>query len=101
MHSPVKGNCRAAGDLPCISSVLNLQLLPLRHAMDLSTMSARRALEADDLIETDPVILDQVRKDLNQEYVRLMSRALQTALRSKQGEGTPEAATPDSNEESS
>jgi hypothetical protein len=51
--------------------------------MDLPAMSARQAIEVDDLIETDPAILDQVRKDLNQEYVRLMSRALQTALRSK------------------
>ena len=64
-------------------------------------MSARRALEADDLIETDPAILDRVRKDLNQEYLRLMSRALQTALGSKQGEGTSQAAVPDSNEKSS
>jgi len=64
-------------------------------------MSAKRALEADDLIETDPAILDQVRKDLNQEYVRLMSRALQTALGSKQGAGTSQAAVPNSNEKSS
>ena len=63
-------------------------------------MSARRALEADDLIETDPAILDQVRKDLNQEYVRLMSRALQAARRPPSGEGASQAATPNSNEKS-
>ena len=63
-------------------------------------MSARRALEADDLIETDPAILDQVRKDLNQEYVRLMSRALQAARRPASGEGASQTATSNSNEKS-
>ena len=63
-------------------------------------MSARQALEVDDLIETDPVILDQVQKDLNQEYVRLMSRALQTALGSKPGDGASQAAVRNSNEKS-
>ena len=61
-------------------------------------MPAGRALEADDLIETDPAILDQVRKDLNQEYVRLMSRALQTARRSASGDTPSPAATSNSNE---
>jgi hypothetical protein len=74
--------------------VLNLRHLPLALDQGLPTMSARRALEADDLIETDPQILDQVRKDLNQEYVRLMSRALQAARRPAAGE----AASPHSNE---
>jgi hypothetical protein len=68
--------------------------------MDRPTMSAKRTLEADDLIETDPAILDRVRKDLNQEYLRLMSRALQTALGSKQGAGTSQAAVPNSSEKS-
>jgi hypothetical protein len=63
-------------------------------------MSARRALEADDLIETDPEILEQVRKDLNQEYVRLMSRALQAARRPASGEAAAQTATPNSNEKS-
>jgi hypothetical protein len=54
-------------------------------------MPAGKALEADDLIETDPAILEQVRKDLNQEYVRLMSRALQTA-RQPAPDGSAQAA---------
>ena len=63
-------------------------------------MSARQALEADDLIETDPAILEQVRKDLNQEYVRLMSRALQAARRPASGDEASQTATPNSNEQS-
>ena len=63
-------------------------------------MSARQAMEVDELIETDVGILDQVRKDLNQEYVRLMSRALQAARRPEPDQGASQAATPNSNERS-
>jgi hypothetical protein len=41
--------------------------------------------EVDRLIETDSSILDQIRKDLNQEYLRLMSRALQTSRGTQSG----------------
>jgi hypothetical protein len=63
-------------------------------------MPAGHALEVEDLIETDARILDQVRKDLNQEYVRLMSRALQAARRPEPGEGTSKPATPGSSDKS-
>jgi hypothetical protein len=41
---------------------------------ELSGKIARTALDA--LIETDSVILEQVRKDLSEEYIRFMSRVL-------------------------
>ncbi len=63
-------------------------------------MPAGQALEVEDLIETDVGILDQVRKDLNQEYVRLMSRALQAARSPEPGEGASKTATPGSNDKS-
>jgi hypothetical protein len=62
-------------------------------------MPAGSTLEADDLVETDPAILEQVRKDLNQEYVRLMSRALQTA-RQPAANGSAQAAASGSNDKS-
>ena len=38
------------------------------------------ALEAQALIETDDAILEQIRKDLSEEYVRFMSRMLREQL---------------------
>jgi hypothetical protein len=60
-------------------------------------MSNSAAAEIDLLIETDERILEQVRKDLNQEYVRLMSRALQAGR--QPGQATPQAM-PNSGEQS-
>jgi hypothetical protein len=65
--------------------------------MDEPAMSSTETTEVDFLIETDSRILDQVRKDLNQEYVRLMSRALQAGRGPEQG-GAASRAAPDSGE---
>jgi hypothetical protein len=58
--------------------------------MNEPAMSDRTAAEVDLLIETDSRILDQVRKDLTQEYLRIMSQALQVS----RGPGSAGAATP-------
>lgn len=63
-------------------------------------MSGDDATEVDHLIETDSRILDQVRKDLNQEYLRLMSRALQVSRNAQSGAAASEAAPPDLSEKS-
>jgi hypothetical protein len=65
--------------------------------MDEPAMSGSDATEVDFLIETDSRILDQVRKDLNQEYVRLMSRALQAGRGPEQG-GAASHTAPNSSE---
>jgi len=63
-------------------------------------MSGDDATEIDHLIETDSRILELVHKELNQEYLRLMSRALQMS-RNTQSAGTPShAAAPNSSEKS-
>jgi hypothetical protein len=45
--------------------------------------------ELDALIETDSKILDQVRKDLSQEYILFMSRVMKERLAAQAGGGTP------------
>jgi hypothetical protein len=45
--------------------------------------------ELDALIETDMKILDQVRKDLSQEYILFMSRVMKERLAAQAGGGTP------------
>jgi hypothetical protein len=66
--------------------------------MNEPAMSNRATAEVDLLIETDSRILDQVRKDLTQEYLRIMSQALQVSRRSEPGEATTPAAIPNSSE---
>jgi hypothetical protein len=64
-------------------------------------MSGDDATEVDLLIETDSRILDQVHKDLNQEYLRLMSRALQMSRSTKSGGTASQVTAPNSSEKSS
>jgi hypothetical protein len=45
-------------------------------------------MEPDLLVETNVEILDQVRKDLTREYLRLMSHALQVSRRPQAGDGS-------------
>lgn len=45
--------------------------------------------ELDALIETDSKILDQVRKDLSQEYILFMSRVMKERLAPQAGGSTP------------
>jgi len=47
--------------------------------------------DARSLIETDPAVLDGIRKALNQEYVRFMSRMLQEQMAQRTG-GTQDSA---------
>jgi hypothetical protein len=63
-------------------------------------MSGDDATEVDLLIETDSRILDQVRKDLNQEYLRLMSRALQMSRGAQPGGPVSQAAAQNLSEKS-
>jgi hypothetical protein len=51
------------------------------------------ATDANLLVETDGRVLDMVRKDLSQEYLRLVTRAMQESLRSQGGESVSKAAT--------
>lgn len=61
-------------------------------------MSGDDATAIDHLIETDSRILELVHKELNQEYLRLMSRALQMSRNTQSG-GTV-TQTPNLNEKS-
>jgi hypothetical protein len=45
-------------------------------------------MEPDLLVETNVEILEQVRKDLTQEYLRLMSHALQVSRRPQASDGS-------------
>lgn len=47
--------------------------------------SNSEVLDVDALIETDSKILEQVQKDLSQEYIRFMSRVLKERLQSRGG----------------
>jgi hypothetical protein len=60
-------------------------------------MSAR-ATDVDFLVETDSRIVDQVRKDLSQAYLNIMSRALQAGRLAEQGEAASQPVTPSSRE---
>lgn len=61
-------------------------------------MSTKAATEVDFLVETDSRIVDQVRKDLSQAYLGIMSRALQAGRVAEQGEAVSKQATPNSGE---
>jgi hypothetical protein len=45
-----------------------------------SATSSSNAVDLDALIETDSKILEQVQKDLSQEYIRFMSRVMKERL---------------------
>ena len=74
--------------------MLKLQLL----TVDEQAMSGREARGVDFLIETDSRIVDQVRKDLSQAYLNIMSRALNAGRLAAQGEAVSQAAIPNSPE---
>ena len=63
-------------------------------------MSGDDATEIEHLLETDSRILDQVHKDLNQEYLRLMSRALQMSRNTQSGGTAPQGTAPNSSAKS-
>ena len=63
-------------------------------------MSGDDATAIDHLIETDSRILELVHKELNQEYLRLMSRALQMSRTTPSGGTAAQATAPNSNEKS-
>jgi hypothetical protein len=58
------------------------------EAMDKIAMHDRRISEADALIEENAEILDQVRKDLSQQYMRFMSRLVKERLALQEGDGS-------------
>jgi hypothetical protein len=51
-----------------------------------------QATDANLLVETDSRVLDMVRKDLSQEYLRLVTRAMQESLRAQGGESVSKVA---------
>ena len=51
-------------------------------------MHDRRISEGDALIEENAEILDQVRKDLSQQYTRFMSRLVKERLGLREGDGS-------------
>jgi hypothetical protein len=61
-------------------------------------MSTRAATEVDFLVETDSRIVDQVRKDLSQAYLNIMSRALQAGREAAQDQAVSQTAAPVSRE---
>ena len=61
-------------------------------------MSSGAATEVDFLVETDSRIVEQVRRDLSQAYLNIMSRALQAGRLAEQGEAVSQPATPNSRE---
>jgi hypothetical protein len=61
--------------------------------MDRPATTHNDATDVDLLVETDSKVLDMVRKDLSQEYLRLVTRAMQENLRSKSGGSASQAAT--------
>jgi hypothetical protein len=63
-------------------------------------MSGDDATAIDHLIETDSRILELVHKELNQEYLRLMSRALQMSRNTRSAATAPRATAPNSSEKS-
>ena len=63
-------------------------------------MSGDDATTIDHLIETDSRILELVYKELNQEYLRLMSRALQMSRNTQSAATAPPATAPNSSEKS-
>ena len=63
-------------------------------------MSGDDATEIDHLIETDSRILELVHKELNQEYLRLMSRALQMSRGAQSSGPTSEVTAQNSSEKS-
>ena len=85
-----------------MSSVLKLHFsaLPLTGVPtgDEPGMSTSAATEVDFLVETDSGIVEQVRKDLSQAYLNIMSKALQAGRLAEQGEAGSKAATPNSRE---
>jgi len=54
-------------------------------------MSGNDATAIDHLIESDPRILELVHRELNQEYLRLMSRALQMSRNAQSGAAAAQA----------
>jgi hypothetical protein len=56
--------------------------------MDKIVMHDRRISEGDALIEENAEILDQVRKDLSQQYTRFMSRLVKERLGLREGDGS-------------
>jgi hypothetical protein len=56
--------------------------------MDEVAMADLKAWNADSLIETDSAILEQVRKDLSQEYARFMGRLIKERLGAQAGGGS-------------
>ena len=63
-------------------------------------MSGDDATAIDHLIETDSKVLELVHKELNQEYLRLMSRALQMSRNTQSGATAAQATAPNSSEKS-
>jgi hypothetical protein len=53
--------------------------------MNETVTSSSMPPELDSLIETDSKILDQVRKDLSQEYILFMSRVMKERLATQAG----------------
>jgi hypothetical protein len=89
-----------ACDVICAKPAISATAFSGTAKEDPAAMSGNDATEVDLLIETDSRILDQVRKDLNQEYLRLMSRALQVSRGAQSGGTAAQVAAPHLSEKS-
>jgi hypothetical protein len=61
--------------------------------MDRPATTHNETTDVDLLVETDSKVLDMVRKDLSQEYLRLVTRAMQESLRAKSGGSASQVAS--------
>jgi hypothetical protein len=71
-----------------VSLILSYSSLRGEVAMDEVGQSKTEAMVVDTLIETDTRILEQVRKDLSEEYMLFMSLVLKERLSPQSGGGT-------------
>jgi hypothetical protein len=104
VHSGHEGNYPFpqifACDVICAKAAISMTASSAIATEDPPAMSGDDATEVDHLIETDSRILDQVRKDLNQEYLRLMSRALQMSRDTQSGGPASQATAKNLSEKS-
>jgi hypothetical protein len=89
-----------ACDIICAKPAISTAQIQCNDDRGSPPMSGDDAREVDHLIETDPRILELVHKELNQEYLRLMSRALQMSRTTQPGATPPQATPPNSSEKS-
>src|SRR5689334_270900 len=102
MHSGHEANCPFSQTFAChvICAKRSISTMAFSGTQRIRLMSGDDAAAIDHLIETDPRILELVHKELNQEYLRLMSRALQMVRNTQAAATAPQAAASNPSEKS-